>query len=70
LERVIIIAQRSIKAREEITYEDQFPLELDLDSRITCNCGSPFHELEHSRKGFKESGCATYKARWQHAGSH
>jgi histone-lysine N-methyltransferase SETD1 len=40
LKRVIIIAQRNIKAREEITYDYQFPLELDLDSRIPCNCGS------------------------------
>jgi histone-lysine N-methyltransferase SETD1 len=41
LKRVIITAQRSIKAREEITYDYQFPLELDLDARIPCNCGSP-----------------------------
>jgi histone-lysine N-methyltransferase SETD1 len=40
LKRVIIIAQRNIKAREEITYDYQFPLELDLDARIPCNCGS------------------------------
>jgi len=40
LKRVMIIAQRDIKAREEITYDYQFPLELDLDSRIPCNCGS------------------------------
>ena len=40
LKRVIIIAQRNIKIREEITYDYQFPLELDLDARIPCNCGS------------------------------
>jgi len=40
LKRVMIIAQRDIKAREEITYDYQFPLELDLDARIPCNCGS------------------------------
>lgn len=40
LKRVIIIAQSNIKAREEITYDYQFPLELDLDARIPCNCGS------------------------------
>lgn len=40
LKRVIIIAQRNIAAREEITYDYQFPLELDLDARIPCNCGS------------------------------
>lgn len=40
LKRVMIIAQRDIKAREEITYDYQFPLELDLDERIPCNCGS------------------------------
>lgn len=40
LKRVIIIAQTNIKAREEITYDYQFPLELDLDARIPCNCGS------------------------------
>jgi histone-lysine N-methyltransferase SETD1 len=40
LKRVIIISKRSIEAREEITYDYQFPLELDLDARIPCNCGS------------------------------
>lgn len=40
LKRVIIIAQREIKPREELTYDYQFPLELDLDARIPCNCQS------------------------------
>jgi histone-lysine N-methyltransferase SETD1 len=58
LKRVIIIAQRSIKAREEITYDYQFPLELDLDSRIPCNCGSPlcrgFMNWDLPEKGSKD----------------
>ena len=40
LKRVMIISQRNILAGEEITYDYQFPLELDLDARIPCNCGS------------------------------
>eukprot|EP00957_Ditylum_brightwellii_P027497 2078203-Ditylum_brightwellii.AAC.1 len=40
LKRVIIVSQREIQAREEITYDYQFPLELDLDARIPCTCGS------------------------------
>jgi hypothetical protein len=44
LKRVIIIAQRDIKPREELTYDYQFPLELDLEARIPCNCQS-----EHCR---------------------
>lgn len=39
LRRVMIIAQRDIDAREEISYDYQFPLE-ELDQRIPCNCGS------------------------------
>lgn len=42
--RVLIIAQRDIKPREELSYDYQFPLELDLDARIPCNCHS-----EHCR---------------------
>jgi len=40
LRRVIIVSQRNIPAMEEITYDYQFPLELDLAKRIPCNCGS------------------------------
>ena len=40
LKRVMIISQQSINAGEELTYDYQFPLEMDLDSRIPCNCGS------------------------------
>lgn len=40
LKRVIFISQRNINAGEELTYDYQFPLEMDLDSRIPCNCGS------------------------------
>lgn len=40
LKRVVVISQRDIQAGEEITYDYQFPLELDLDARIPCNCGS------------------------------
>eukprot|EP00934_Nitzschia_sp_Nitz4_P009229 Nitzschia sp. Nitz4//scaffold176_size46146//38507//44104//NITZ4_007197-RA/size46146-processed-gene-0.28-mRNA-1//1//CDS//3329539030//9219//frame0 len=40
LKRVIILAVRDIKPREELTYDYQFPLELNLDARIPCNCQS------------------------------
>ena len=40
LKRVVVISQRDIQAGEEITYDYQFPLELNLDARIPCNCGS------------------------------
>jgi ferritin-like metal-binding protein YciE len=38
--RVMIIALRPITIHEEITYDYQFPLELDLDKRLPCNCRS------------------------------
>lgn len=40
LKRVIIIAQRDIEPLEELSYDYQFPLELDLEARIPCNCHS------------------------------
>lgn len=40
LKRVIIVSQKEIKAREEITYDYHFPLELNLEERIPCNCNS------------------------------
>lgn len=40
LRRVMIVAQREIKPNEEISYDYQFPLELDLSARIPCNCQS------------------------------
>lgn len=40
LKRVMIISQRYIHAREEITYDYQFPLEQDLNARIPCHCAS------------------------------
>lgn len=40
LKRVIIVAQRDIKATEELSYDYQFPLEMNINSRIPCNCGS------------------------------
>lgn len=40
LKRVIIVAQRDIKATEELSYDYQFPLEMNIESRIPCNCGS------------------------------
>jgi Bromodomain/SET domain/PHD-finger len=40
LRRVLIVAQRSIEFNEELTYDYQFPLELDLSARIPCNCQS------------------------------
>ena len=38
--RVLIIALRRIEINEEITYDYQFPLELNLKNRIPCNCQS------------------------------
>ena len=38
--RILIVAQRSIDFNEELTYDYQFPLELDLSARIPCNCQS------------------------------
>ncbi|KAL3816815.1 hypothetical protein ACHAXA_008678 [Cyclostephanos tholiformis] len=40
LKRVLIISQRNINASEELTYDYNFPLEMNLDLRIPCNCGS------------------------------
>jgi Bromodomain/SET domain/PHD-finger len=40
LRRVMVVAQRSIDLNEEISYDYQFPLELDLSARIPCNCQS------------------------------
>ena len=40
LKRAIIVSQRNIQEREEITYDYQFPLEHELESRIPCNCGA------------------------------
>lgn len=40
LKRVIVVAQQDIKPGEEITYDYQFPIELDLSQRIPCSCGA------------------------------
>jgi histone-lysine N-methyltransferase SETD1 len=69
LKRVIIIAQRDIEPREELTYDYQFPLELDLEARIPCNCMS-----EHCR-GFMnwdlpEKGSNTHVFRAQKRGAN
>jgi len=40
LKRVVVSSQRSIEAGEEITYDYQFPIELDLDARLPCSCGA------------------------------
>ena len=69
LKRVVIIAHRDIKPREELTYDYQFPLELDLDARIPCNCHS-----EHCR-GFMnwdlpEKGANTRTFRTQKRGAN
>jgi histone-lysine N-methyltransferase SETD1 len=40
LKRVVIVAMRDIEPMEEFSYDYQFPLELDLSSRIPCNCHS------------------------------
>ena len=65
LKRVMIIAQRDIKAREEVTYDYQFPLELDLEARIPCNCGSllcrGFMNWDLPEKGSKNRVLRTQK---------
>jgi hypothetical protein len=65
LKRVIIIAQRDIDSMEEITYDYQFPLELDLEARIPCNCGSElcrgFMNWDLPEKGSKNSATRTQK---------
>eukprot|EP00540_Astrosyne_radiata_P003272 CAMPEP_0116838556 /NCGR_PEP_ID=MMETSP0418-20121206/9280_1 /TAXON_ID=1158023 /ORGANISM="Astrosyne radiata, Strain 13vi08-1A" /LENGTH=112 /DNA_ID=CAMNT_0004468575 /DNA_START=18 /DNA_END=356 /DNA_ORIENTATION=- len=65
LKRVMIIAQRDIAAREEITYDYQFPLELDLEARIPCNCGSllcrGFMNWDLPEKGSKNRVVRTQK---------
>lgn len=40
LKRVIVSSQRAIEAGDEITYDYQFPIELDLDARLPCSCGA------------------------------
>ncbi len=40
LKRVVVTSQRTIEAGEEITYDYQFPIELDLDARLPCSCGA------------------------------
>lgn len=40
LKRVVVYSQRDIEAEEEVTYDYQFPLEFDVNARITCNCGA------------------------------
>ena len=40
LKRVIIIARHPIAEGTELTYDYQFPLEPDFESRIVCQCGS------------------------------
>jgi histone-lysine N-methyltransferase SETD1 len=65
LKRVIIIAQRDIDCMEEITYDYQFPLELDLEARIPCNCGSElcrgFMNWDLPEKGSKNNATRTQK---------
>jgi histone-lysine N-methyltransferase SETD1 len=38
--RVLFVALRDIEINEEITYDYQFPLEMNLKNRIPCNCQS------------------------------
>lgn len=40
LKRVMVVAQQDIGPGEEITYDYQFPIELDLSQRIPCTCGA------------------------------
>jgi len=69
LKRVLIIAQRKIEPREELTYDYQFPLELDLNARIPCNC------MSDQCRGFMnwdlpEKGSATQSFRTQKRGAN
>ena len=38
--RVVVVARRDIDPSEELTYDYQFPLEVDLDERIPCYCNA------------------------------
>jgi SET domain/Bromodomain len=40
LKRVFVLAQQHIKINEELSYDYQFPLELNLAERVPCNCQS------------------------------
>ena len=65
LKRVVIVAQRDIEPREELTYDYQFPLEIDLDERIPCNCNSElcrgFMNWDLPEKGAKNQVFRTQK---------
>ena len=40
LKRVLIVSKQVIHATEELSYDYKFPLEMNLDLRVPCNCGA------------------------------
>ncbi len=65
LKRVVIVAQRDIESREELTYDYQFPLEVNMNERIPCNCNSElcrgFMNWDLPEKGAKNQVFRTQK---------
>jgi histone-lysine N-methyltransferase SETD1 len=65
LKRVVIVAMRDIEPMEEFSYDYQFPLELDLSSRIPCNCHSEacrgFMNWDLPEKGANQQDFRTQK---------
>ena len=65
LKRVVIVALRDIEPMEELTYDYQFPLEVDLDERIPCNCNSElcrgFMNWDLPEKGARNQDFRTQK---------
>ncbi len=65
LRRVVIVALRDIEPMEELTYDYQFPLEVNMEERIPCNCGSEmcrgFMNWDLPEKGAKNQVFRTQK---------
>ena len=65
LKRVVIVALRDIEPMEELTYDYQFPLEVNMEERIPCNCGSEmcrgFMNWDLPEKGAKNQVFRTQK---------
>ena len=65
LKRVVIVAQRDIEPMEELTYDYQFPLEVNMNERIPCNCNSElcrgFMNWDLPEKGAKNQVFRTQK---------
>merc|ERR1712194_821641 len=65
LKRVVIVAQRDIAPMEELTYDYQFPLEVNMNERIPCSCNSElcrgFMNWDLPEKGAKNQVFRTQK---------